>query len=75
MKDAIYEYEKLQQDAVDKYEDLWIQTYATIGQLEELKNTARYKNDEKYAKYVDEKLRQEYEKLDFYAEHIDLHYQ
>lgn len=75
LKDAIYEYEKLQQDAVDKYEDLWIQTYATIGQLEELKNTARYKNDEKYAKYVDEKLRQEYEKLDFYAEHIDLHYQ
>lgn len=74
LKDAVYEYEKIQEDAIDKYEDGWIQTYATIGKLEEEKNTARYKNDENYRKYIDEQLRQQYEKLDFYAEHIQGHY-
>lgn len=74
LKDAIYEYEKLQEEAIDKYEDAWIETYATIGQLEEEKNSARYQNDEKYRAYIDERLAQEYEKLDFYAEKAQLHY-
>lgn len=74
LKDLMYEFEKLQQDAADEMEDQWLHTYATIGRLEEERNTAKYQSDAKYRAHIDEQLRIERENLAYYAAEIDKRY-
>lgn len=74
LKDSMYEFEKLQQDAADEMEDQWLHTYATIGRLEEERNTAKYQSDAKYRAHIDEQLRIERENLAYYAAEIDKRY-
>lgn len=74
LKDALYEYEKLQQDAADAMEDAWLSTFAKIGKLEEERAQAAAANDEKMLAYIDEQLRIENENLDYYASEIEKRY-
>lgn len=74
VKDLTYEIEKLQQDAAAEAEELWLNTYARIMQLDEERNTARYQNDEQYRKYIDEQLAIEEENLERYANEISKRY-
>lgn len=74
LKDALYEYEKLQQDAADAMEDAWLSTFAKIGKLEEERAKAEAENNEKMLAYIDEQLRIENENLDYYASEIEKRY-
>ena len=74
LKDALYEYEKLQQDAADAMEDAWLATFAKIGKLEEDRAKAEAENNEKTLASIDEQLRIENENLDYYASEIEKRY-
>lgn len=74
LKDALYEYEKLQQDAADAMEDAWLATFAKIGKLEEDRAKAEAENNEKTLANIDEQLRIENENLDYYASEIEKRY-
>lgn len=74
LKDALYEYEKLQQDAADAMEDAWLATFAKIGKLEEDRAKAEAENNEKTLADIDEQLRIENENLDYYASEIEKRY-
>lgn len=74
LKDALYEYEKLQQDAADAMEDAWLATFAKIGKLEEDRAKAEAENNEKTLACIDEQLRIENENLDYYASEIEKRY-
>lgn len=74
LKDALYEYEKLQQDAADAMEDAWLSTFAKIGKLEEDRAKAEAENNEKTLANIDEQLRIENENLDYYASEIEKRY-
>lgn len=74
LKDALYEYEKLQQDAADAMEDAWLATFAKIGKLEEDRAKAEAENNEKILASINEQLRIENENLDYYASEIEKRY-
>lgn len=74
LKDALYEYEKLQQDAADAMEDAWLATFAKIGKLEQDRAKAEAENNEKTLANIDEQLRIENENLDYYASEIEKRY-
>lgn len=74
LKDALYEYEKLQQDAVDAMEDAWLETYAAIGKLDEQRMQAIAENDTKMVAYLDEQRLILTQNLDYYASEIQKRY-